>query len=192
MSAALIGRISAIAAGMVTTGQRMACIQSGGEKVNSTQNAKPTITAPRIKITKTAGPSPASCAERSKPQTGQRGRTVSNPSKTGPFPQRGQRPRSAAWKTEMLASTIPLMADGLACRDRRLAPPVNAAEQEQPHHVHEVTIPSGGLETEVPFRREVTGKGAEETHRQKQRADDHVKAVKPGGQEKHRRINPAP
>src|SRR5271169_1744316 len=76
-------------------------------------------------------------------------------------------------------------------RDGRLAraPPVDAEEQEQPHHVDEVPVPGGGLEAEMLARLELAGHGAEQADQQEGRADEHMEAVEAGGHEERRRID---
>ena len=64
-------------------------------------------------------------------------------------------------------------------------------EQEQPHHVDEVPVPGGGLEAEMPLRREVAAAGAEPADDQEAGADDDVEAVEAGRQEEDRRIDAA-
>ena len=51
-----------------------------------------TTTKPANDITKNAGPSAESAAEKSWPQRSQRGATLRNPANSAPCPQRGQRP----------------------------------------------------------------------------------------------------
>src|SRR5437899_2122540 len=67
------------------------CIQIGGENFISTKAASATTIKPRNKMTKTAGPSPASCPERSRPQTSHAPRTFRRPVNNLPWPHRGQR-----------------------------------------------------------------------------------------------------
>ena len=77
------------------------CTQIGGENLISTNAASPTTIIPRKKITKTAGPSPASCADRSRPHTSHAWRTLNRPVNSRPLPQRGHRQPSAARSGEM-------------------------------------------------------------------------------------------
>src|SRR3546814_5654734 len=63
----------------------------GGSKPNSTQNTSGMKRAPRKKMTNTAGPSPASCFLRSRPQALQRSAIFRMPENSRPLPQRGQR-----------------------------------------------------------------------------------------------------
>src|SRR5579871_4640987 len=97
-----------------------------------------------------------------------------------PWPQRGHRPSRLAWKTLGLCA-ISAYADG------PLAPHIDAGEQE--HHVDEMPVPGRRLEAEVACRRELAGDGAEQAHRQEDRADDHVEAMKAGRHEKGRTVN---
>ena len=57
------------------------------------------------------------------------------------------------------------------------APPIDAAEQKQPHHVDEVPIPSGRLESHVLLRSEVTQLAPPISDAQEERADNHMEAV---------------
>src|SRR5579883_2822198 len=192
MSQALRRRCSRIAPPSAIGGQSTRCSQKGGAALSSRSAAANTISAPRIRITKAAGPSPTSSARRSRPQAGQRGATVSRPWSTFPLPQRGQRQASAA-ATGETAPPSPV-TDGIAPSARELraraAPPVDADEQEQPDHVDEVPVPGCGLEAEVMVRREVPLDGAAEVHREEGGADDHVEAVEAGRHEEGRGIDP--
>src|SRR5690349_1162033 len=58
-------------------------------------------------------------------------------------------------------------------RDRACAPDIDAGEEEQPHHVDEVPIPSGRFEAEVPGRDEMTLDRTEQADGEEGRADDH-------------------
>src|SRR3984957_18974923 len=69
-----------------------------------------------------------------------------------------------------------------------LAPPINAGDQEQPHHVDEVPIPGSELEAEMLRRRELSGQGAEQADDQKDRADDDMRAVEAGRHEERRTV----
>ena len=55
-------------------------------------------------------------------------------------------------------------------------PNVDAREQEQPHHVDEMPVPSGEFEAEMPLRRELPAR-REQADDQEDRADDDVEAV---------------
>src|SRR3546814_2706768 len=59
--------------------------------LNSTQNTSGMKRAPRKKMTNTAGPAPASCFLRSRPQALQRSAIFRMPENSRPLPQRGQR-----------------------------------------------------------------------------------------------------
>src|SRR6185437_8677726 len=100
MRPALSGRSSRMAPTKVVGSQSTIWTQIGGANLISTSAASSTTNAPRMRMTKTAGPSPASCAEMSRPHTEQLGTTSSIPAKTLPRPQRGQRQRSAAVVSE--------------------------------------------------------------------------------------------
>src|SRR5690349_1358785 len=172
-------------------GQSTRCSQMGGASLSSMIAAPNTMRAPRIRITKAAGPSPTSSAWRSRPQAGQRGATVSRPWRTLPLPQRGQRQASAAASGES-AGASPLTGRGDASSREvcaRAAPPVDADEEEQPDHVDEVPVPGRGLEAEVVRRREMALDGAAEVHREEGRADDHVEAVEARRHEERRGID---
>src|SRR5713101_3597921 len=71
-----------------------ACTQYGGAYTTSTTKADPATMNPEMNITKKAGPSAESANEKSRPQCSQRGRRARKPSKSLPFPQRGQHPDS--------------------------------------------------------------------------------------------------
>src|SRR3954453_19670983 len=173
----------------------------GGANFSSTPAEGPTTINPRKKITKTAGPSPASCPDRSSPQTGQAGRTASNPAKNGPSPQRGQRQVRAARRTGTGANrstssftrppSKPETRSMLGRERGAHAPPVNADEQEQPDDIDEMPVPGGRLETEMMIRLEVAPGGGPQAHGEKNGPDDHMEAVKPGRHEESRGIDAA-
>src|SRR5580704_10425596 len=166
--------------------------QIGGEKRSSTQAAMPTTTIPSRKTTKTAGPSPASSAVRSRPQAGHASRTVKRPVKIGPSPQRGQRHHKAARASETGAKAMTPIARLLAERQRAPhAPPVDADEQEKPDHIDEMPVPRRRLEAEMVGRGEIAAIGAPQADRQEGRADDHVKTVEPGRHKEGRRVDAA-
>ena len=62
---------------------------SGGSTIASKRSASGTSKNPRMKMTKTAGPSALSALLRSRPQAEQLSATVKKPSNTAPRPQRG-------------------------------------------------------------------------------------------------------
>src|SRR3546814_5322674 len=112
----------------------------------STQRASAVTTGATMKMTNTAGPSPLSAAARFRPQTVQTGLTVRKPSKSGPVPHRGQRHRGPAAKGETGGCRSVIRSWGGAAST---TPPVDADEQEQPHHVDEMPVPGGRLEPEM-------------------------------------------
>ena len=57
------------------------------------------------------------------------------------------------------------------------APDVNAQEKEQPHHINEVPIPSGGFEAEMLAWAEVAFVCSSGADDQEYRSDNDVKAV---------------
>src|SRR5689334_11566889 len=183
----------AIAPPKMTNGQIAACTQSGGSNLASTNRARPTTTKPRIRITKTAAPSPTSCACRSKPQDSQCSRTVRRPSKRRPWPQRGQRQNSPAWNGETCIPGRLTACPGMTSMDRQLrarrSPPVDGREQEQPDHVDEVPVPRRRLEAEMPLRRELALDRADQADCEEDRADDDVETVEAGRHEEGRRID---
>lgn len=69
--------------------------------------------------------------------------------------------------SKIVTRDLPSMRCGSAGGGRRMfatrarTPDVNASEQEQPHDVNEVPIPSCGLETEMLLRREMTNQRAD-------------------------------
>src|SRR5262245_6179944 len=71
------------------------------------------------------------------------------------------------------------------------SPHIDACEQKQPDHVHEVPIPGSELETEMLGRREMAEIDADQAHDQKGRTDNHVRAVETGRHEKRRPIDVA-
>src|SRR5436189_3849152 len=71
------------------------------------------------------------------------------------------------------------------------APDVDASEQEQPHHVDEVPVPGGEFEAEMLLRREVPQISSDQAHDQKDRADDHMRAMESGGHEEGRAVDVA-
>src|SRR5215813_9125550 len=155
---------------MINGVHRTRWIQIGGENFISTQAASPTTIRPRKKMTKTAGPSPASCAERSSPQTSHAAGT-------------GSRVRRAPGKPPESRSS------GYAGAAAALTPPINAHEQEKPDDVDEMPIPSRRLEAEVMVGFEMPGPRPKETNDQKGRPDDDVKTVEPGRHEKSRGVD---
>src|SRR3981081_2495586 len=70
-------------------------------------------------------------------------------------------------------------------------PDVDAGEQEQPDHVDEMPVPGGELEAEMLLRAELPGKRARQTHREEDRADDDMRAVKPGRHEERGAVDVA-
>src|SRR5271169_1819945 len=162
--------------------------QIGGENRISTNPASPTTIRPRNRITNTAGPSPASCVDRSRPQIAHVGRTRNRPVKSGPSPQRGQRQPSAARATETAGNLSARLSSVLIDRApprsagspfvSAAAPPIDADEQEQPDDVDEMPIPSCRLEAEMVVRLEMPEPCPGQADDQKGRADDDVEAVK--------------
>src|SRR3954454_11566817 len=186
ISAVLAKRIIRTASGVVTTSHRIACTHSGGLNVNSTQNARMTITAPRTISTGTTAPSPTSTRVRSSPQCELAGRTSSRLWNNGPSPQRGHLQRRAVARNGACCCGAMLLAGDLA-----RAVPVDEGEQEQPHHVDEMPVPGRGFEAEMPLCRKGIVVGAEPADDQETGADDDVEAVEAGGKEERRRIDAA-
>src|SRR5260221_14570624 len=124
-----------------------------------------TTTAPSSRRTTTAGPSPASWAEMSRPHTAQREVTLSTPSYTLPRPQRGQRQPSAAVSSGTAgkrSSLTPLSRrPGSLAGGRAAAPPVDADEEEEPDDVDEMPVPGRRLEAEMVVRLEMAEIGPE-------------------------------
>src|SRR5271165_5087633 len=75
--------------------------------------------------------------------------------------------------------------------DRRSprAPEIDAAEQEQPHHVDEVPVPGRELKAEVMPWGELAGKGAEKTYGEENDADYDMRTVEPGRHEEGRPVD---
>src|SRR6266516_2788197 len=71
------------------------------------------------------------------------------------------------------------------------APDVDAGEQEQPDHVDEMPVPGGELEAEMLGRLELTGKRAQQAYREKDRPDDHMRAMEAGRHEEGRAVDVA-
>src|SRR6185437_9164640 len=113
-------------------------------------------------MTSAAGPSPTSKAAKSKPQFAQDGAIERYPPKRAPRPQRGQR-------ASKLERTTPELACMSAGRDRPLPPHIDAGEQEEPHHVDEMPVPSRGFEAEMACRGELARHGTEQTDREEDR-----------------------
>lgn len=88
---ALNGRSIAIDPSMMAGIHRTRWSHIGGVNVISSQNANPVTIGPIMNITKTAGPSPLSCALRSRSQWVQRSATVKSPPKSLPVPHLGHR-----------------------------------------------------------------------------------------------------
>src|SRR5947208_8743626 len=70
-------------------------------------------------------------------------------------------------------------------------PHIDAGEQEQPDHVDEMPVPGGELGAEMLLRAELSKDGAQQAYAEKNRADDHVGAVKAGRHEKRRAVDVA-
>src|SRR5215470_7056484 len=114
---------------------------------------------PEMNITKKAGASAESTNEKSRPHCSHRLRRVRNPANSLPCPQRGQRPESPvttvddSFSDELVTHAPAInpasMTAGKRCAFPSGAPDIDAREQEQPDHVHEVPIPGCELETEV-------------------------------------------
>src|SRR5215472_1793940 len=71
------------------------------------------------------------------------------------------------------------------------APDVDAGEEEQPDHVDEVPVPGGELESEMLARLELSEERPQQTHGQKDRPDDHVRAMEPGRHKEGRAVDVA-
>src|ERR1700731_3125762 len=71
------------------------------------------------------------------------------------------------------------------------APDIDAAEQEQPHHVDEVPVPGGELEAEMLLGGEMAGIDAGEANDQENRPDDDMSAVESGRHEERRAVDVA-
>ena len=69
------------------------------------------------------------------------------------------------------------------------SPKIDGDEEEEPHNVNEVPVPSSKFETEMLLRREMTSRGAQQAHCQEDRSDDHMESVKSGRHEEGRTIN---
>src|SRR5438105_15611767 len=69
------------------------------------------------------------------------------------------------------------------------APNIDAGEQEEPHHVDEMPVPSGKFETQMLRRREMAEIGAEQADAQECRSNDHMRAMKPGRHEEGRAVD---
>src|ERR1043166_8424119 len=163
-----------------------------------------TTMKPPIRMTNTAGPSPASAKEKSSPQRSQRDRRSRKPANNLPSPQRGQRPRRPREIGRGFSLIAPILKQkggaaaalfdsrppSLGMRQTR-APDIDAGEQEQPDHVDEVPVPGGELEAQMLLRREVAGIGAPQAHAQEDSADQHMEAVKAGRHEEGRAIDVA-
>src|SRR5580700_4936524 len=62
-------------------------------------------------------------------------------------------------------------------------PDIDAGEQEQPHHVDEVPVPSGEFEPQMLLRSKLARIDADQTHGEENRADDDMSAMKAGRHE---------
>src|SRR5579863_2708228 len=69
------------------------------------------------------------------------------------------------------------------------APPIDADEEEQPHHVDEMPIPRRRLEAEMMVGLELAGNRAPEIDREEAGADDDVETVEAGRHEEGRGID---
>ena len=88
------------------------------------------INIPIAKITKTAGPSPASSIVKSASQASHSFENVKKPEKRVPSPHSGQRPLSPFSKGELALKLRCLLEDD-----------VNESKEEEPDNVNEVPIP---------------------------------------------------
>src|SRR5436305_13234705 len=80
----------------------------------------------------------------------------------------------------------------MAGRSRRAhPPPVNADKEKQPHDIDKVPVPSRRLEPEMVVRLEMPLRRAPQADREKNRADDDVKAVEAGRHKEGRRVDAA-
>lgn len=69
------------------------------------------------------------------------------------------------------------------------APDVDGEEEEQPHNVHKVPVPSSRLKSDVTFLREMTALQTQQADEQEDRADQDVEAVETGRHEEGRAVN---
>ena len=69
------------------------------------------------------------------------------------------------------------------------APDIYAGEQEQPHHVDEVPVPSGEFEAQVLFRGKLARQCPDQADDQEDRADDDMGAVEPRRHEECRPVD---
>src|SRR5262249_50073724 len=76
------------------------------------------------------------------------------------------------------------MTAGKRCAFPSGAPDIDAREQEQPDHVHEVPIPGRELETEMLGWSEMAEIDTNQADDQEGRANDHMRAVESGRHEK--------
>src|SRR4029078_1670482 len=77
----------------------------------------------------------------------------------------------------------------LVARIGACAPHIDAGEQEQPDHVDEMPVPSGGLEAEMMLHGERATDSTDQTHREEDGADDNVKAVEARRHEEGRAVD---
>ena len=70
-----------------------------------------------------------------------------------------------------------------ACREKPVLQPVNHHVQAQPHHVHEVPVPSSSFKCKVAVWREVALDTANHDEEQHESANGHVEAVETGQHE---------
>src|SRR5437763_6703646 len=131
---------------------------------------------PARKMMNTAGPSPEWQSD--SPGRRPRSATAASTIPGTAFPRRsaGRRTRTRRGSTPLACRWVPNSSlrcpgaprpghEGLAGLWAG-APHVDAAEQEQPHHVDKVPVPRGELKAEVLGRLELAGHGAEQAHGQ--------------------------
>ena len=63
-------------------------------------------------------------------------------------------------------------------RRRPRGPYIDAAEQEQPHHIDEMPVPGGSLEAKMLLGIKMPGERPKQRNRQENCSDEHVSAVK--------------
>src|SRR4029079_18039615 len=77
----------------------------------------------------------------------------------------------------------------LVARIGACAPHIDAGEQEQPDHVDEMPVPSGGLEAEMMLHGERATDSTDQTHSEEDGADDNVEAVEARRHEEGRAVD---
>ena len=90
------------------------------------------------------------------------------------------------------SNAFQLLLVAVECSAPMRSPQIDGDEEEEPHDVNKVPIPSGKFKTEMLLRREMSPRSAQQTDRQKDRTDDHMEPVKARRHEQGCAVDVAP